>query len=104
MILQSYNPKILLSYHPIALAPMAAISFCGGVRRKRFSEQREIASKKNATLNNVWHLASCSVAILHLFPLKNFAFLQFLHIVNQLKFIYKLLNFPVHYPIHIKNI
>jgi hypothetical protein len=32
------------------------------------------ASKKNATLYNVWHLASCSVAVLHLLSLKNFAF------------------------------
>jgi len=34
------------------LAPIATVSFCGGVRRKRFSEKREIASKKTAYEKN----------------------------------------------------
>jgi len=32
-----------------ALAPIVTVSFCAGVQRKRFSEKREIASKKQIT-------------------------------------------------------
>jgi hypothetical protein len=36
-----------IAFGDSALAPIVTVSFCAGVRRKRFSGKREIASKKN---------------------------------------------------------
>ena len=71
----------------VALAPIEGKILLWRCSTQKIGMIAGIASKKNAT-HNVWHLN---------FLLKNLAgFFEFLHVVDQLQFVYNLLYIAVH--------